>query len=603
MKHSNKEPRVFISYRRADASAHAGRLFDWLGRQFGSSRVFIDTDKIQAGAEFPQTIADNLAQSDIVLALIGRQWLSITDENGRRLDNPQDFVRREIETALIEGKRVVPVLVQGAEMPKADDLPAGLKDLAWRNAVAIGDATFERDFDVLVDDILGRPRGFMRRELDRLQRIMLVAKRSTILVPILAILFVFAVWMKVFDIFNLDTLTTNYLLWAVETISGPPPESNVLLVTIDAQSEAKLGHRFSADNRAAWREFHSQLIDRAARADAEAVVFDIHFESESAADDTLANAVSRAITAPFDTRSVFGIVDYQEGTPKLVSKLLDAGAGWGTLCLVPHMSHLYAAPLAVVETDDALDSGPIVRAHIPALSVSAIRPEKVTSIDVSRRLLGFHGDPLPDPLRFSAIEHVFYDEGECNTLAAGDDYAMLIIRNRAPDYWLDSSRRISYADLLETGSIGDERLRGRILLVGITELSEGNDVSDQHVVYRGFSRSLIYGVEFHASAITDLQTGRIFSTPTVDWQAFIIAVMAVLGAATSLFTATHARLTRRLTLMSILVLYIAIAIAFAIGGILLNVLYDLVAFLIAHGILLWLQRRSHQVTKGSWNDE
>ena len=119
--------------------------------------------------------------------------MSISDENGqRRLDHPRDYVRREIAQALAQNKRIIPVLVGGASMPAEDTLPEPLKPLSGRNAVKVGDATFERDFDILVDEILGRPRNFIRREFDRLQRLVFVAKRLSIVAPLLVIVLLLA---------------------------------------------------------------------------------------------------------------------------------------------------------------------------------------------------------------------------------------------------------------------------------------------------------------------------------------------------------------------------------------------------------------------------
>ena len=87
-------PTIFISYRRDDAIANAGRLFDWLVRQFGRQHVFLDTQSIAPGEKFPATLLERLAQADVLLAVIGPRWASITDAAGqRRLDDPNDFVR------------------------------------------------------------------------------------------------------------------------------------------------------------------------------------------------------------------------------------------------------------------------------------------------------------------------------------------------------------------------------------------------------------------------------------------------------------------------------------------------------------------------------
>ena len=118
---------ILISYRREETAYAAGWLFDRLADQFGRGQVFKDVDSIDLGDDFVEVITAAVGFCDVLLALIGDQWLAITDEDGRRrLDNPDDFVRLEIEAALTRKVRVIPILVGGARMPRADELPPGL---------------------------------------------------------------------------------------------------------------------------------------------------------------------------------------------------------------------------------------------------------------------------------------------------------------------------------------------------------------------------------------------------------------------------------------------------------------------------------------------
>ena len=111
-------PAIFVSYRRSDSLSATGRLADELERRFGGERVFRDLEAIEAGADFERAILDALRAATVILAVIGRAWLSAADASGtRRLDDPTDYVRREIETALSEGIDVIPVLVEGATTP------------------------------------------------------------------------------------------------------------------------------------------------------------------------------------------------------------------------------------------------------------------------------------------------------------------------------------------------------------------------------------------------------------------------------------------------------------------------------------------------------
>jgi formylglycine-generating enzyme required for sulfatase activity len=132
--------RIFISYRREDSSGYAGRLYDRLSQHFGDDNIFMDIDPIEPGLDFVEVIEKAVGPCDVLIALIGRQWLTITDASGRRrLDNPEDFVRLEIKTALDRNIRVIPTLISGATMPQPEELPDELKKLARRNAIVISD--------------------------------------------------------------------------------------------------------------------------------------------------------------------------------------------------------------------------------------------------------------------------------------------------------------------------------------------------------------------------------------------------------------------------------------------------------------------------------
>jgi hypothetical protein len=145
-------PGVFISYRREDSAAYAGRLFDILSAEFGAQNTFMDVDDIKGGDDFTTVIERKLGASDALVAVIGQHWLSVAESNGgRRLDNPNDFVRIEIARALERGIRVIPVLVAGAALPHPSDLPDNLKGLCNRQAVEVRDTRFHEDAKDLVD--------------------------------------------------------------------------------------------------------------------------------------------------------------------------------------------------------------------------------------------------------------------------------------------------------------------------------------------------------------------------------------------------------------------------------------------------------------------
>ena len=128
--------KIFISYRRDDSSEIAQIINDELGNKYGKENVFFDIDNIATlGEDFRKGIERCLKACDVLLAIIGEDWLGQLDNNGnRRLDDPGDLVRIEIETALERNIPVVPVLVNDAKMPERDQLPEPLRDLVFRQA-------------------------------------------------------------------------------------------------------------------------------------------------------------------------------------------------------------------------------------------------------------------------------------------------------------------------------------------------------------------------------------------------------------------------------------------------------------------------------------
>jgi len=151
---------VFISYRRGDASGYAGRLREALDRRLGEGRVFRDADAIEPGQDFVQAIETRVGECGALLALIGQEWLHATNAAGqRRLDLADDFVTLEIAGALKRPEvLVVPVLVENARMPAADELPPSIRSLAHRQAVTIRDETWDEDVDRLAS-VLARRLG------------------------------------------------------------------------------------------------------------------------------------------------------------------------------------------------------------------------------------------------------------------------------------------------------------------------------------------------------------------------------------------------------------------------------------------------------------
>ena len=143
---------IFISYRRADSADIVGRIYDRLVQEFGRNSIFKDVDSIPLGIDFKSYLDKTISDCNILLAVIGDRWLETTDATGRRrLEDPNDFVRIEIGSALEQGIAVIPLLVRSARMPEEEDLPAELKQLVYRNGIPIRpDPDFHRDMDRLI---------------------------------------------------------------------------------------------------------------------------------------------------------------------------------------------------------------------------------------------------------------------------------------------------------------------------------------------------------------------------------------------------------------------------------------------------------------------
>lgn len=142
---------IFISYRRQETAYPAGWLYRELKERFGSEQIFKDVDNIDPGDDFYERIDEAVGSCAVLLALIGDQWVdAVDDEGARRLDDPQDFVRLEIEAALRRRVRVVPVLVTGARMPRLESIPQSLSELTRRQAVELSPERFEADIQRLL---------------------------------------------------------------------------------------------------------------------------------------------------------------------------------------------------------------------------------------------------------------------------------------------------------------------------------------------------------------------------------------------------------------------------------------------------------------------
>lgn len=142
---------IFLSYRRDDSADVSGRIYDRLVNKFGRENIFIDVDSIPLGVDFRTYIDEMVSKADILLVVIGPDWLGTIDENQRKTDDPRDFVRLEVKSALNRDIPVIPLLVRNAMMPGEQDLPSDIKGLTFRNGIPVrSDPDFDNDITRLL---------------------------------------------------------------------------------------------------------------------------------------------------------------------------------------------------------------------------------------------------------------------------------------------------------------------------------------------------------------------------------------------------------------------------------------------------------------------
>jgi formylglycine-generating enzyme required for sulfatase activity len=158
--------RIAISYRRDDSAGISGRIFDRLVARYGADSVFRDIDNIPLGVDFREHINSVLAQTDITLVVVGKRWFGPLPRRRRRIDDPADPVRVEVETALRNGMPVVPVLVEGGAMPNVDRLPDSLSEFVYRNGLEVDSG---RDFDQHIERLIRNMEPILARRTKELE--------------------------------------------------------------------------------------------------------------------------------------------------------------------------------------------------------------------------------------------------------------------------------------------------------------------------------------------------------------------------------------------------------------------------------------------------
>ncbi len=283
-------PNIFVSYRREDSSDVTGRIFDHLRTAFGEPHLFKDVDSIPLGTDFREVISDAIQRCDVLVVVIGEKWLEVKDEAGaRRIDDPDDYVRLEITSALDRNIPVIPVLVGGATIPTQESLPAPLQRLAFRNALHVRpDPDFHNDTERLsraLSRFLKVPDPTKKHE-SRWRVPLMIATAGVIVLVALAVIFQTLRPAQPISGDTVNTMTVNnvaIILKEYEKYQGKPLLDDELKEQIDraVAAAAEGNHRESI-----------QLLERiAAKAPVPAIFTNLGVEY------TKLNDVDRARTA------------------------------------------------------------------------------------------------------------------------------------------------------------------------------------------------------------------------------------------------------------------------------------------------------------------
>lgn len=587
--------KVFISYRRDDTGKTVWRLFDWLERQFGTDDIFFDREIIRPGDKWPHVLEQRLAECEVLIVVIGPRWLTIADERGQpRLWVDGDYVAYEVSSCLSRGIRVIPVLIDNTRMPDRKDLPPALSGLSDNQALSLEDAHFRDDFENLVDAIKGRPRGYLVREGDRALRLVRYIKRASIVIPLIAPILFFAAWVRLFSLWGIDTQIAGYTLWISEGLTAVASENRVVAVTLDRETEALLGRAYDASSF--WRSQHARLIDRLSDRGVTTIVFDFFLERETDADARLAEAASRARER--GTRVIFGVRVMDAEKPRLAPAVLQEGVEWGVLCLGHKRGYLFTAPLARAterpphersKTGDCRE-----KADRPALAMAAVYDGKPADVcRNSRRITLVSSRNRVDYVPFSQMERLRFTPPYCPAFKQGDSIATRLLVLSPLEYWRSRPHSYSYGRILDPATDASlSQLKGKTVIVGITTIASPT-ARDVHGVERGVWREERFGVELQADALRNLLSGFTVRPLQPLAQFIIMICFAVLGAIVSFLTTHTRRIAARALLVFLLMAYCGISLLIlARTGILLNLMYDVVAFALAYHVLGRIERRA-----------
>ncbi len=570
---ATKTTRIFISYRRNESSGYSRLLCDRLRDAIPNADVFMDVEGIQLGEDWRTALTEHLDVADVVLVLIGREWLTMTDDQGqRRLDDPQDVTRWEVKEALVRDKRVVPVLLEGVPPLDKESLPEPLASLADMQATAIQHETFEAGLETLIAQVTGaglRDRLRFERGLRRISQ----AKQWSI--PVIAVAVFLLAWIGILDFFTLDTRTTTWTLALADVIAPPALEANIALVAIPDSVDPR---------QEGTRAVYGKLVEKLVAAGASAIVFDLYFHQPRSSDGALARAFRNAVAA--GTHVFFGFTELTGNRPRTVPLLAETASGVGLACVGRRLGYAVAMPIAF----NIESAGPLREAlvsELPSLALLGYRgPVVVEAVDKisSPHRLRTRGSSNDDVL-FSMFDPVRQAQSGCKALMPQTTTAALLLRLSPIENLRAKDRRVLLHEVL-ADQVPSSMFEGRTVIVGF------ETKQDEFTVAVGLKLERRYGYELYADAINTLATKRIARPLGPFGQIVVMVVLAAAGAWIAVVLRNRSSFLRRSIVGVSIVGYAVFAVTLAaLGDVLLHTTYGVVAFFTAY---LTLQRLSRK---------
>ncbi len=478
-------PRVFLSYRRKDSKDATGRLYRALSETFGDEAVFMDTVDDRPAEDFAQLIRKEIPKSDWMVVMIGRHWA--VDADGTKRMSDGDYVRMEVALAIREKVPLVPVLIDGADMP--GNLPADIAPVAALGALEAHHTHF--------DDDAARIAKFVDRRIVTTQGLGSVA---------IALILAFLTFQRGFDLgewARTEDLTMSVgdllskTICSVSTKLCPlPPPPNIVVVGIENQKANE-----DLELPKSLRPDFARLVDMLSKAHARTIAFDLAFDRPSTLaeirefDRPLIKAMLRARNA--HTRVVVGGGRFGR-KPTLVER---AAGVRGLACIGKRYGYATVTPVAALRTIPGQPRRPLLLS-LPLLAAYPLDEDWwATFWDARPQIL--LGDTAGDDLfAGSFVEEVGDDPRDCPEFEKGDTVVTLMRRPSPPDTWEPASRRVSFEKLLATPSIPTDQFKGAVVLVG---LMNGRDHLTTTFAFGSGERP---GVLLHADTLSNLMQRR-----------------------------------------------------------------------------------------------